>query len=104
MFMLFLLRIAAALESKKSRLMSITIPAYLPAVCKGCAFSDLVLVSSEGEHLSCHRDLVRGGLHVVWRGARLVRKYRWAYSVNYVYGFMHFFWDVKVIIVELAKT
>ena len=52
---IFLLRIAAALESKKSRLMSITIPAYLPAVCKGCAFSDLVLVSSEGEHLSCHR-------------------------------------------------
>ena len=45
-----------------------------------------------------------GRLTCSMEGARLVRKYRWAYSVNYVYGFMHFFWDVKVIIVELAKT
>ena len=48
-------RIADALDCKKSKFTSASIPASLPAICEGSAFADLVLVSSEGKHLSCHR-------------------------------------------------
>ena len=60
-------RINDALDLKKSKLTSVTLPASLPAIHEGSAFADLVLVSSEGTHMSCHRCVL-----VARSGERLV--------------------------------